>query len=141
MTTRSNIVATRRARCYLVYALAPSGVKASEANRIINEMTADRALPLALWHDHFLGPPGGCIVFYVENQEQQQALFNNQHLQGWVVDYRPLIFSFSPSAFDAQIGFTLNTYRDTSWQELRNKERPKYGERNMSQEVETGVEV
>ncbi len=42
-----------RARCFMVYALAPQGVSASEANRTINAMIGDETLPLALWHDHY----------------------------------------------------------------------------------------
>ena len=139
-TSTSTAIPTKKARCYLVYALAPDGLKAKEANRIINEMTADAGLPLALWHDHFIGQAGGTIIFYVEKQEEQTALFENQHLQGWQVDYRPLVFSFSPSAFDAQVGYTLKNYRDTDWETLRNSERPNYGERDLSQEAESGVE-
>lgn len=136
-----NIVPTRKARCYLVYALAPKSIKAKEANRVINEMTGDENLPLALWHDHFIGGAGGSIIFYVETPEQQEALFANQHLKGWQVDYRPLVFSFSPSAFDAQVGFTLERYRDTDWQVLREQERPDYSERHLNEEAETGQEA
>ena len=140
-STQVRAVPTKKPRCYLIYALAPQGVGAAKANQIINEMTADPLLPLALWHDHFIGQAGGSIIFYVENQEQQKALFENQHLQGWHVDYRPLVFSFSPSAFDAQTSFTLKNYRATDWEELRRKERPNYGERNANQEAETGEEA
>jgi len=82
-------IPTKRSRCYLVYALAPPGIKASEANRTINEMIGDNELPLALWHDHFLAGPGGCIIFFVENESEQQALFNNRYITDWEVDYRP----------------------------------------------------
>lgn len=134
-------VPTKKPRCYLVYALAPEGVRAAEANRAINEMTADEQLPLALWHDHFIGQAGGSIIFYVESRAEQKALFDSHHLSGWQVDYRPLVFSFSPSAFDAQTGFTLKTYRAADWEELRGKERPNYGERNVNREAETGEEA
>jgi len=139
-TEQRNAIPTKKPRCYLVYTLAPQGTKASEANRIINEMTADSSLPLSLWHDHFIGKAGGTIIFYVATQEEQIALFENKHLDGWQVDYRPLVYSFSPSAFDAQIGFTLKNYRETDWTELRNRDRPNYGERNLSEEAETGLE-
>ena len=134
-------VPTKKPRCYLVYALAPKGVGAAKANRILNEMVADPELPLALWHDHFIGPAGGCILFYVASQAEQQALFKAKHLRSWQVDYRPLVFSFSPSAFDAQTAFTLQRYRATNWETLRNSERPDYGKREVAQETETGVEV
>ena len=76
------VIPAAKARCYHVYALAPEGMRAAEANRVINSMISDQRLPLALWHDHFLGDPGGCIVFYVENKDQQTALFENPHLEG-----------------------------------------------------------
>ena len=134
-------IATKKPRCYLMYALAPKGTKASEANRIINEMTADLNLPLALWHDHFIGGAGGSIIFYVANQDELKALFENEHLVGWQVDYRPLVFSFGPAAFDAQIAFTLKNYRATNWDAVRTEERPDYDERNLSQEAETAEEA
>jgi hypothetical protein len=134
-------IPTKKPRCYLVYALAPQGVQASDANRIINEMTADLHLPLALWHDHFIGQPGGSIIFYVETQDEQQALFESQYLKSWKVDYRPLVFSFNPAAFDAQTGFTLKNYRATDWQQLRTQARPNYGERNVASEAETAEEA
>ncbi len=42
-------------RCFLLYALAPSEIPASEANRILNAFIGDPALPLAIFHDHFIG--------------------------------------------------------------------------------------
>jgi hypothetical protein len=36
-------------RCFLLYALAPDGLPAAEANRVLNEFIADRGLPLALY--------------------------------------------------------------------------------------------
>ncbi|MFK7802929.1 MAG: hypothetical protein AB8G95_14960 [Anaerolineae bacterium] len=134
-------IRTRRPRCYLVYALAPDGVKPAEANQIINAMIGDTTLPLALWHDHFIGDKGGCVIFYIENQAELDALFENSYLEGWQVDYRPLIYSFSPAAFDAQTGYTLNAYGDVDWQTLRDSERPDYGARNVTQEVESAEEV
>lgn len=129
-----------RARCYLVYALAPEGMRAAEANRAINSMIGDDRLPLALWHDHFLGEPGGCVVFYVASKDQQVALFENQHLVGWRVHYRPMVFSFSPAAFDAQISYTLQTYGQSDWDELRQVGRPDYDGRNVQAEAETAQE-
>lgn len=141
ITAQTRAVPTRKPRCYLVYALAPEGLSAARANAALNALTADPALPLALWHDHFIGEAGGCILFYVTCQAEQKVLFENEYLLGWQVDYRPLVFSFSPSAFDAQTAFTLKRYRATDWQELRTKERPNYGAREVGQEAETGKEV
>jgi len=124
----------------MVYALAPQGMSASNANSTINAMIGDAGLPLALWHDHFLGGPGGCVVFHVENQQQQQALFENTYLTDWKVDYRPMVFSFSPSAFDAQIGYTVKAYSNGDWTELREQSRPDYGGRDVQAEAESAQE-
>jgi len=133
-------IQSNRARCYMVYAIAPEGFSARQANDAINALVADPELPLAIWHDHFLGGPGGSAIFYVENTDQQIALFNNEYLANWRVEYRPMVFSFSPSALDAQIGYTLSRYRDSDWEKLRVEDRPDYGGRNIQSEAETGIE-
>lgn len=137
-----NVVAipTEKPRCYLVYAIAPSGVNASSANKLINDFVGDPDTPLALWHDHFLGGPGGCIVFHVENKEQQKAMFDNKYLVDWSVEYRPMVFSYSPSAFDAQIGYTLRAYGQQDWDKLKKEDRPDYGGRDVLKEAETSKE-
>lgn len=132
-------VSTKKARCYLVHALAPAGTSARTANDAINALAGDPSLPLALWHDHFIGQSGGTAVFYVETPEQQQALFENRHLAGWNASYLPLTFSFSPGAFDEQIRFTLEQYRGRDWSQVRAEQRPEYG-RNPSLEAQTGEE-
>jgi hypothetical protein len=48
--------------CHFVYALAPAGVSASEANDLFNDYVADRSRGLAVWHDHFVGEHGGAVV-------------------------------------------------------------------------------
>ena len=42
-------------RCFLLYAIAPSELPAAEANRTLNAFVADPGLPLAIFHDHFIG--------------------------------------------------------------------------------------
>lgn len=64
-----------------------------------------------IYHDHFIGEPGGVAIFYVDNMESRDALLNQKRLAGWRVEYQPLIFSYGPSAFDEQIAFTLKAYR------------------------------
>jgi hypothetical protein len=125
-------------RCFLLYALAPSGLPASEANRILNAFIGDPALPLAIFHDHFIGQPGGFVIFYVETGEQRDALLAQTHLVGWRVEIQPLIFSRSPSAFDEQIAFTLRAYRGVNWETLQKEQRPSFG--NPSREAETAEE-
>jgi len=134
------MTAVNKPRCFLVYALAPDGTLPSEANRIFNEFVGDRSLPLVLFHDHFIGKPGGIAIFYIENTEEREALFNAKHLSGWNVEIRPLIFSYSPSAFDEQIAYTLSAYRGEDWQSLRSEERPSYGH-NPRLEAETAQEA
>ena len=128
----------QKPRCFLVYALAPSDLPAAEANRIFNSFIADRNLPLALYHDHFIGEPGGVAIFHVDNPMARDALLNQKHLEGWRVEFQPLVFSYSPSAFDEQTAFTLRAYRGVDWEDLQMEKRPAYG--NPSREAETAEE-
>lgn len=118
----------RQPRCFLVYALAPEDFSAAEANQSFNAFVADRDLPLALFHDHFIGQPGGVALFYVSNAEERDALLGSRHLADWQVDFQPLIFSRSPAAFDEQIAFTLKAYREADWESLQRERRPSYGD-------------
>jgi hypothetical protein len=129
----------KKPRCFLVYALAPEGVPAADANRAFNEFVADRGLPLVLFHDHFIGHPGGLAVFYAETEEERRALSGQPHLGGWRVEIRPLIFAHSPAAFDEQTAFTLRAYRGLEWDRLRRQERPTFGK--PAREAETATEV
>lgn len=128
----------QKPRCFLLYALAPSGMPAAEANRILNIFIGDSSLPLAIFHDHFIGQPGGVIIFYVETREERDALLAQTYLDGWHVEIQPLIFSHSPSAFDEQIAFTLRAYRGVDWETLQKDKRPSYG--NPGREAETAEE-
>jgi hypothetical protein len=125
-------------RCFLVYALAPHGLSASEANRNFNEFLAKPGLPLALFHDHFIGQTGGIAIFFVETSAERDALLSQDFLQGWQVEYQPLIFSYNPAAFDEQIAFTLKAYRDIDWESLQKERRPAYGKPSL--EAETAQE-
>jgi hypothetical protein len=125
-------------RCFLLSALAPSELPASEANRILNTFLGDPALPLAIFHDHFIGRPGGIVIFYVETTAERDALLAQTYLDGWHVEIQPLIFSRSPSAFDEQIAFTLRAYRGVSWEMLQKEQRPSFG--NPSREAESAEE-
>lgn len=125
-------------RCVLVYAIAPDGTTPLEANRAINNMSADPSLPLILWHDHFLGEPGGVMLFFVEDEIDRDKLLNTHHLVGWRVEMRPLIFSFSPGAFDRQIAYTMREYREQDWKEKKKERWPGHG--NPRQEVLSGEE-
>ena len=115
-------------RCFLVYALAPESLPAADANRIFNEFIGDQDLPLVIYHDHFIGQPGGVAIFYVDRPEARDALLNQKHLEGWQIDVQPLVFSYSPSAFDEQTSFTLKAYRGLDWEDLQKVKRPSYGD-------------
>lgn len=128
----------RKPRCFLVYALAPESLPAAEANRLLNAYTADPRRGLALYHDHFIGARGGVVVFFVETEAQREALLEPGELEGWQVAVHPLIFSYSPGAFDEQIAFTLRRYRGADWETLRHERRPSYG--NPGLEAETARE-
>jgi len=128
----------QKPRCFLVYALAPESLPAAEANRIFNEFIGDRELPLVIYHDHFIGQPGDVAIFYVDKSEARDALLHQKHLEGWQVDYQPLVFSYSPSAFDEQTTFTLKAYRGLDWEDLQKEKRLSYGE--PRREAETAEE-
>jgi hypothetical protein len=128
----------QKPRCFLLYALAPNDLPAAEANRILNDFIGDPALPLAIFHDHFIGQPGGIVIFYVETTAERDVLLAQTYLDGWHVEIQPLIFSQSPSAFDEQISFTLKAYRGVDWEMLQKDKRPSYG--NPSREAETAEE-
>jgi hypothetical protein len=128
----------QKPRCFLVYALAPENLSAAEANQIFNNFIGDTNLPLAIYHDHFIGQPGGIAIFFVDTPQERDILLNQKHLEGWQVDYQPLIFSYSPSAFDEQTAFTLKAYRGVDWEDLQKEQRPSYG--NPRQEAETAQE-
>ena len=125
-------------RCFLVYALAPEGMPASEANRIFNAYIADRRLPLPVFHDHFIGRPGGLAVFYAATAAERQALAASHWLEGWQVDVHPLIFSRSPAGFDTQTAFTLRAYRGLDWEALQREQQPETGD--PAREAETAAE-
>ena len=130
---------TRQPRCFLVYALAPADMPASQANHEFNDFIADRDLPLAVFHDHFIGQAGGVAVFFVETRAERDALLDGEHLPGWDVSMHPLIFARSPAAFDEQIAFTLKAYRDQDWEQLQLESRPSYGDPRA--EAESAQEV
>lgn len=128
----------RKPRCFLVYALAPQSLSPAQANAQFNDFVADHSLPLVLFHDHFIGQPGGVAIFFVETTQERESLAQSEKLNGWHVEIRPLIFSYSPAAFDEQIAFTLRAYRRQNWEMLQQEKRPSYG--NPAREAETASE-
>ena len=105
-------------RCHLVYALAPDGVSAREANDLLNEYVADESRGLAVWHDHFVGEHGGAVVLDTRDDDEAARLGDPGPLEGWRLSVHPLTFSLSAIGFSAQTSFTLEQYRGVSLDEL-----------------------
>ena len=102
----------------LVYALAPDGTAAREANDRLNEYVADSRRGLAVWHDHFVGRHGGAVVLDVRSEQEHALLDDPGPLAGWQLSVQPLTFSLSAVGFAAQASFTLQSYRGVSLDEL-----------------------
>jgi hypothetical protein len=122
-------------RCHLVYAVAPDGVSAREANDLLNEYIGvpDRGLPV--FHDHFTGKPhGGFVVFEVRTAEEESKLADPGHLAGWDISSHALTFALTGVGFTAQTEFTIEAYGRTTLDELRGTEAddPRFWWRNES---------
>jgi hypothetical protein len=111
-------------RCHLVYALAPEGVNASEANDLLNEYIGDRSRGIVVYHDHFIGRHGGVAVFEVRTDEEEARLADPGPLGGWHLETYPLTFSLTAVGFVGQTEFTLRNYAGTTLEELEAAERP-----------------
>jgi hypothetical protein len=109
-------------RCFLVYALAPKGTTARQANDRLNEYVADRRRGLAVWHDHFVGEHGGAVVLDVRSDEERALLDDPGPLAGWRLSAHPLTFSLSAVGFGAQAALTLERYRGVTLDELARTE-------------------
>jgi hypothetical protein len=112
------MVAAVSGRCHLVYALAPEGTSAREANDLLNDYVADRSRGLAVWHDHFVGEHGGAVVLEIRDDEEEARLGEPGPLEGWTLTAHPLTFSLTGVGFSAQTSFTLEQYREVSLDEL-----------------------
>ena len=114
-----------RSRCVLVYALAPDGMSAREANDLLNEYIGEGGRGLIVSHDHFTGRPhGGFAVFEVGTEEEEAKLADAGPLAGWDITTHALTFSLTAVGFVAQAEFTLRNYGGTSLQELEAGEKP-----------------
>jgi hypothetical protein len=105
-------------RCVLVYALAPEGMAAREANDRLNKYVEDSRRGLSVWHDHFIGKHGGAVVLDVGSEEEQALLDDPGPLSGWELSVHPLTFSLFAVGFAAQTSFTLENYRGVGLDEL-----------------------
>lgn len=115
-----------RSRCFLVHAVAPVDLSASEANDLLNRYIGEPGRGLIVTHDHFIGAPhGGFAVFEVSSEEEQAKLDDPGPLEDWEVTSRPLTFSLTAVGFVAQADFTLRNYGGTSLAELEDAEQPR----------------
>ena len=115
-----------RSRCFLVYALAPDGMSARDANDLLNRYIGEDGRGQIVSHDHFIGQPhGGFAVFEVRSEEEESRLGDPGPLRGWELTARPLTFSLTAVGFVAQADFTLRNYGGTSLDELEEAEEPR----------------
>ncbi len=119
-----SIVGGVKDRCYLVYALAPDGMSAREANDGLNEYIGDATRGVPVVHDHFVGRHGGFAIFHVRSDEERARLEDPGPLAGWEIEIHPLTFALSPVGFAAQVDFTLESYGATTLDRLRADEQP-----------------
>jgi len=114
-----------RSRCFLVYALAPEGLSAREANELLNAYIGETGRGLIVSHDHFTGRPhGGFAVFEVQTEEEEAKLGDPGPLEGWQISSHALTFSLTAVGFVAQADFTLRNYGGTSLADLERAESP-----------------
>lgn len=111
-------------RCHLVYALAPDGVNARQANELLNDYIGDRSRGVVVYHDHFIGRHGGIAVFEAGTEEELAKLADPGPLEGWQIETFPLTFSLTAVGFVGQVEFTLRNYAGTTLEELEARERP-----------------
>ena len=113
----------RTPRCYLVYAVAPEGTTAAEANDLVNEYVEDKRRGLAVFHDHFTGRPhGGFVVLDARDTDELTLLDDPGPLAGWETAVHPLTFALAATGFLAQARFTLEQYRGMTFAELEDSE-------------------
>jgi hypothetical protein len=111
-------------RCHLVYALAPDGVNARQANELLNDYIGDRSRGVVVYHDHFIGRHGGIAVFEASTEEEVAKLADPGPLEGWQIETFPLTFSLTAVGFVGQAEFTLRNYAGTTLEELEAAEQP-----------------
>jgi hypothetical protein len=118
-------LAKGRRRCYAVYALAPDGVSAREANDLLNEYVADRRRGVLVFHDHFTGKPhGGLAVFDVRDGAAYELLDDAGPLEGWELRVHPFVYALAATGFAELVDFNLEHYAGTTLEELREAEEP-----------------
>jgi hypothetical protein len=107
-------------RCYLVYAVAPEGTSAREANDLLNAYIEAPGRGVPIFHDHFTGEPhGGVAVLEVRSEDEEAQLADPAPLSGWEVAVHALTFSLTGVGFEAQTQLTIEEYGRTTIAALR----------------------
>jgi hypothetical protein len=102
-------------RCHFVYALAPEGVGARQANDLLNEYVEDRRRGLSVFHDHFTGRPhGGVAVWEVRDEAEEALLDDPGPLEGWQLSSHALVYALTARGFAALVDLSLERYGGTS---------------------------
>ena len=106
--------------CYLVYATAPTGMRARDANDALNAYVADGSHGIAVVHDHFTGRPhGGFAIVFPRNKHEPERPTIQARSKAGRFTAIGLVFALTPVGFDAQMAFTLDRYGHTSLDALR----------------------
>jgi hypothetical protein len=106
-----------------VYAVAPEGVGARQANDRFNDYISDRGRGFVVFHDHFTGKPhGGVAVFDVRDAEAYARLSDAGPLEGWEVAVHALTFALAATGFAAQMELTAEGYGGKTLEQLRREE-------------------
>ncbi len=110
-------------RCYLVYAVAPEGTSAREANDLLNSYIEAPGRGLPVFHDHFTGEPhGGVAVFELRTDDEAARLTDLGPLAGWEVAVHALTFALTGVGFVAQTELTIEGYGNTTIEALSEAE-------------------
>jgi hypothetical protein len=111
-----------------VYALAPEGTGAREANELLNEYVGDVRRGISVFHDHFVERHGGVAVFDIRTDDEAALLDDPGPLVGWELAVHPLTFALTTTGFVAQTRFTVERYRETTLETLAHEEErdPRY---------------
>lgn len=100
-----------KAKCYAVVAYAPASSSIREADLAFNRFIENPEYGVGLYHDHFVGAPGGVAIYYVESQQELDGLGSHRALETWDVKIHPLTFTEKPLELLYQMDFTLGVYR------------------------------
>jgi hypothetical protein len=114
--------------CYLVYALAPDGTDADEANLRVNEFLGDPRRGLPVNHDHFENPHGAVAIFHVRTPEELATLRDPGPLEGWRIAIHKLVFAITAIGWIKQGEFTAQRFHGVDLLRMESDEgtNPRY---------------